>query len=215
MAHYSYPSPDRKWALVVEMDPQWHPCRLVPFSGGSLGKQVGPSGACTSAAWSPDGNWMYFGVEVDGKRHLWRQSFPDGRPEQMTSGPTEEDGLAVAPDGRSLITSISTKQNAIWIHDSRGDHAVSTEGYASGSPPGFRTMARASIIFCATTRPSRPANFGAPISNPAAAKRSCPVFPYANTTFRTTKKRWCSPPSLPGKLPNSGWLPRTEACRHA
>ena len=137
MAHYSYASPDRKWALVVEMDPQWHPCRLVPFAGGSPGKQVGPSGACTSAAWSPDGNWMYFGVEVDGTRHLWRQSFPDGQPEQMTSGPTEEDGLAVASDGRSLITSISTKQNAIWIHDSRGDHALSTEGYASGSPPRF------------------------------------------------------------------------------
>ncbi len=137
MAHYSYASPDRKWALVVEMDPQWHPCRLVPFAGGSPGKQVGPSGACTSAAWSPDGNWMYFGVEVDGTRHLWRQSFPDGQPEQITSGPTEEDGLAVAPDGRSLITSISTKQNAIWIHDAHGDHALSTEGYASAEPPRF------------------------------------------------------------------------------
>ncbi len=137
MAHYSYASPDRKWALVVEMDPQWHPCRLVPLAGGSPGKQVGPSGPCTSAAWSPDGNWMYFGVEVDGTRHLWRQSFPDGQPEQMTSGPTEEDGLAVAPDGRSLITSISTTQNAIWIHDSRGDHALSTEGYAAGTPPSF------------------------------------------------------------------------------
>jgi hypothetical protein len=68
---------------------------------------------------------------------LWRQSFPDGQPEQITSGPTEEDGVAVAPDGRSLITSISTKQNAVWIHDSRGDHALSTEGYAAATPPLF------------------------------------------------------------------------------
>jgi Tol biopolymer transport system component len=45
--------------------------------------------------------------------------------------------LAVAPDGRSLITSISTTQNAIWIHDSRGDHALSTEGYAAAAPPTF------------------------------------------------------------------------------
>lgn len=137
MAHYSYASPDRKWALVVEMDPQWQPCRLIPLAGGSPGKQVGPAGACTSAAWSPDGSWMYFGVEVQGRRHLWRQSFPDGQPEQVTSGPTEEDGLAVAPDGRSLITSISTKQNAVWIHDSHGDHALSTEGYADATPPLF------------------------------------------------------------------------------
>ena len=137
MAHYSYPSPDRKWVLLAEMNPQWQSCRLIPFSGASPGTQVGPPGACTSAAWSPDGDWMYFGVEVNGARHLWRQRFPDGPPERITSGSTEEDGLAVAPDGRSLITSISTKQNAVWIHDSSGDHALSTEGYADATPPWF------------------------------------------------------------------------------
>ena len=137
MAHYSYPSPDRKWILVAEMNPQWQPCRLIPFSGASPGMQVGPPGACTSAAWSPDGHWMYFGVAMGGKRHLWRQRFPGGQPEQITAGLAEEDGLAVAPDGRSLITSISTKQNAIWIHDSTGDRALSTEGYADSTPPWF------------------------------------------------------------------------------
>ncbi len=137
MAHYSYPSPDRKWALVVEMDPQWQPCRLVPFSGASTGRQVGPPGACTSAAWSADGTWMYFGVEVAGKQHLWRQRFPDGQPERITSGSTEESGLALDPDGRSLITSIFSKQNAVWIHDSAGEHALSTEGYADAAPPRF------------------------------------------------------------------------------
>jgi hypothetical protein len=81
---------------------------------------------------------MYFGVAMGGKRHLWRQRFPDGQPEQITTGSTEEDGLAVAPDGRSLITSISTRQNAIWIHDSSGDRALSTEGYADDArPPWF------------------------------------------------------------------------------
>jgi DNA-binding winged helix-turn-helix (wHTH) protein/Tol biopolymer transport system component len=146
MAHYSYLSPDRKWVLLAEMNPQWQPCRLVPFSGDSSsgsssgtsgGRQVGPPGSCTSTAWSPDGNWMYFAVAVNGKRHLWRQRFPDGQPEQITSGLTEEDGLAVAPDGRSLITSMSTKQNAVWIHDLSGDRALSTEGYADLTPPRF------------------------------------------------------------------------------
>jgi len=137
MAHYSYPAPDRKWALVVEMDPEWQPCRLVPFSGASAGRQVGPPGACTSAAWSPDGAWMYFGAEVAGKQHLWRQRFPDGQPERITSGSTEENGLALDPDGRSLITSIFSKQNAVWIHDSAGDHALSTEGYADAAPLRF------------------------------------------------------------------------------
>jgi Tol biopolymer transport system component len=143
MAHYSYPSPDTRWVLVAEMDPQWHPCRLIPFSGDSRGRLVGPPGACTSAAWSPDGAWMYFGVAIGGTRHLWRQRFPDGKPEQITSGLTEEDGLAIAPDGRSLITSISTKQNAIWIHDAGGDRALSDEGYADDTrPPRFSSDGR-------------------------------------------------------------------------
>src|SRR5262249_9408544 len=37
MAHRSYPSPDKKWALVVEMDQvgAWTPCRLLPIDGSS------------------------------------------------------------------------------------------------------------------------------------------------------------------------------------
>jgi serine/threonine protein kinase len=137
MAHYSYLSPDKKWVLLAEMVSEFRACRVVPFSGGSPGRQVGPDGVCTSAAWSPDGKWMYFGVQVSGRRHLWRQRFPDGHPEQITSGSTEESGVAMAPDGRSLITSIYTRQNAVWIHDSQGDRALSTEGYAEGISPTF------------------------------------------------------------------------------
>jgi DNA-binding winged helix-turn-helix (wHTH) protein/Tol biopolymer transport system component len=142
MAHYSYASPDRQWVLVVEMDPDWLPCRLVPLAGGSPGRQVGPAGACTSAGWSPDGRWMYFGETIAGRQHLWRQRFPDGEPERITSGPEDEDGVAVAPDGRSLITSIFTRPSSVWIHDSKGDHAISTEGYAAtteetGTPVSF------------------------------------------------------------------------------
>lgn len=129
MAHYSYPSPDHKWVLVVEMDPVWQPCRVVPMDGSSLGRQVGPQGKCTSAAWSPDGKWMYFGVEVQGNHHLWRQRFPSGEPEQITSGPTDEEGIAMAPDGRSLITSIGMRLGAVWIRDTRGERSLSSEGY--------------------------------------------------------------------------------------
>ncbi len=129
MVHLSYASPDRKWALVVEMNPVWQPCRVVPLDGSSPGWQAGPKGKCTSAAWSPDGRWMYFGVDVDGQRHLWRQRFPNGEPEQITFGPTEEDGIAIAADGRSLVTSIGMRQGALWIHDDRGDRQLSLEGH--------------------------------------------------------------------------------------
>jgi dipeptidyl aminopeptidase/acylaminoacyl peptidase len=136
MAHYAYLSPDRQSVLIVEMD-RTHtfnqPCRLVPFDGSSVGRHVGPKGFCTSAAWSPDGRWMYFGATVGHGSHIWRQRYPDGAPEQITSGPSEEDGIAIAPDGRSLVTSIGTRRSSIWIHDANGERALSSEGFA-GAP---------------------------------------------------------------------------------
>jgi Tol biopolymer transport system component len=134
MAHYSYASPDRQWVLVVEMSGAHaftQPCLLVPFDGSSPGRQVGPQGTCLSAAWSPDGQWMYFSAVVGGSSHLWRQRFPDGAPEQITFGPGEEEGITLAPDGRSLVTSIGMRRSAIWIHDAAGERAILSEGYAS------------------------------------------------------------------------------------
>jgi DNA-binding winged helix-turn-helix (wHTH) protein/Tol biopolymer transport system component len=134
MAHRSFSSPDSKWVLLVEMnkDHVWTPCRLVPMDGSSVGRQVGPpKSACTSAAWSPDGRWMYFASEAGGLFHIWRQRFPEGRPQQMTSGPTEEEGIAMAPDGRSFVTAVTLQSVSVWIHDVRGTRQVSLEGNAA------------------------------------------------------------------------------------
>ncbi len=135
MAHRSYPSPDGKWVLIVEMDMDhaWMPCRLLPMDGSSSGRQVGPSGGgCTSGAWSPDGQWMYVTSNAGGVHHIWRQRFPDGQPEQVTSGPTEEQGIAMAPDGRSFVTAMALQNLSIWLHDARGERQISSlEGIAA------------------------------------------------------------------------------------
>jgi Tol biopolymer transport system component len=144
MAHFSYPSPDRAWLLVVEMGPMgtFERCRLLPFDGSSSGRQVGPTGTCHAAAWSPDQRWMYFTAEVDGASHLWRQRFPDGPPELLTSSSVaEEEGVAVAPDGQSLVTSIGVRQGSLWLHSAGGERLLSSEGYAYRprlSPEGTR-----------------------------------------------------------------------------
>jgi DNA-binding winged helix-turn-helix (wHTH) protein/Tol biopolymer transport system component len=145
MAHYSYPSPDRHWAVVVEMNGNgdWAQCRLVALEGRGAERSVGPAGACTSAGWSPDGGWMYFTAAVEGRSHIWRQRFPDGTPEQVTFGPTEENGVVVEANGRTLITSVGVHESAIWIHDGSGERSLSSEGEvvdgispASFSPDG-------------------------------------------------------------------------------
>ena len=132
MAHRSYVSPDGKWVLAVEMDhtSSWVQCRLLPIDG-SNSQSVGPTKArCTNAAWAPDGRWMYFTADAGDGFHIWRQRFPDGPPEQVTSGPTEEEGLAVAPDGKSLITSVGLTMRSVWFHDASGERQISLEGYA-------------------------------------------------------------------------------------
>jgi Tol biopolymer transport system component len=145
MAHFSYLSPDERWVLVVEMDMAgWQPCRLVPFDGSTRGRQVGPPGAaCTAAAWSPDGRWMYFSSDAGGASHIWRQRFPDGAPEQLTSGTNEEEGIAVSPDGQSLVTAVGTRQSSVWFRGPSGERQISTEGFAyrpSLSPGGARVF---------------------------------------------------------------------------
>ncbi len=132
MAHRSAISPDRKWVLLAEMDNSgWLPCRLVPFDGSGRGRPVGPpTGICTEAEWSPDGKWMYFNSDATGSFHIWRQRFNGGPPEQITSGPQQEEGLAIAPDGRSLITSLGDVQREIWLHEANQDRRISSQGLA-------------------------------------------------------------------------------------
>ncbi|MGI8424478.1 MAG: TolB family protein [Chloroflexota bacterium] len=69
-------------------------------------------------------------MSAGGEYHIWRQRFPDGAPEQITSGPTEEEGIAVAPDGRSIVTAVGLRQRSIVLHPGGTDRQISLEGYA-------------------------------------------------------------------------------------
>jgi Tol biopolymer transport system component len=89
MAHRSVLSTDGRWLLIAEMDSVhgWLPCRVLPADGSSEGKSIGiPGSHCTSATWTTDGHWMYFSSDTGGIFHIWRQHFPDGQPQQVTSG---------------------------------------------------------------------------------------------------------------------------------
>jgi len=147
MAHRTFPSPNGKWALVIEMDRAlWLPCKLISLDSNTPPRPVGPAGGpCTAAAWSPDGKWMYFTSSSSGAFHIWRQRFPRGRPEQITSGPTEEEGIAVAPDGLSLITAVGSRQSSVWVRDLSGKRQVSLEGFSydpTFTPDGKRLCYR-------------------------------------------------------------------------
>ena len=154
MAHHSYLSPDGRWVLVVEMDSRGEilPCRIVPFDGTNDIKVVGPpDGTCLLGAWSPDGKWIYLTARTD-DFHIWRQRFPVGDPEQLTFGPTSQEGIAMAPDGKSLITSVGSQDLTVWLHDKDGDHQISSEGNTSA--PAFSADGR-NLYFLQTNSQTR------------------------------------------------------------
>ena len=155
MAHHTYLSPDGRWVLVVEMGPQGNilPCRVVPFPAPSAPptnevKLVGPPDrTCLAGAWSPDSKWIYLTInEQTGavgragwrsppSSHIWRQRFPDGQPEQISFGPTSQEGVSMASDGKSMVTAVGSLDRTVWMHDQDGDHQISSEGNASS--PSF------------------------------------------------------------------------------
>lgn len=130
------------WVLIMEMDGQGEilRCRVVPFQGPTQITVVGPpNGPCVAGGWSPDGKWIYLTAKTD-DFHLWRQRFPDGKPEQLTFGPTSQEGIAMASDGKSLITSVGSRDHTVWLHDKDGDHEISSEGDATS--PTFSSDGR-------------------------------------------------------------------------
>jgi len=119
--------------LVIRSERSWFigPCRLVPFDGSSPGHPIGPlDGQCTTATWSSDGRWMYFSSNAGGAFHVWRQRYPSGTPEQITFGPTEQEGTALTPDGKYLITSMGLQQASISLKDRSGERQLTSEGFA-------------------------------------------------------------------------------------
>jgi hypothetical protein len=74
---------------------------------------------------------MYLNSSAGGVFHIWRERFSDHRLEQVTAGPTQEDGIAIAPDAQSLVTAVGLQRSSVWPHDSHGERALTSEATAS------------------------------------------------------------------------------------
>jgi hypothetical protein len=134
MAHYSYASPDRKWALIVEMDRTGtESLPALPLDGtwkagkcpaGFVLPPVGPrtGSGCISAP-QPKGrrfNALHpFGAGIYGASgSRWNARTDLAPPRRRAS---------YCAGRRFLITSVGVRRSEIWIHDAGNDRPLSSE----------------------------------------------------------------------------------------
>lgn len=98
-----------------------------------------------------------FHCHMDEREHLWRQKFPNGEPEQLTSGGTSEDGVTADPDNRSVITSMGDTQSSLWLHDSNGDRRLASEGEINYSGESLLFSPDGQILYFIRRRNRAPA----------------------------------------------------------
>jgi len=94
--------------LVAELTNygNWGPCRVVPMDGSSRAARWGRPGLTARfGAWSPMANGCTSRLRPETFPHLAADSSPT-----QTSAAylrlTEEEGIAMAPDGRSFVTAV-------------------------------------------------------------------------------------------------------------
>ena len=153
MVHHSYLSPDGRWVLMVEMDESGSllPCQVVPFDGSAAMQVIGPHATCTSAAWSLDGNWVYFSANPGGRFHIWRQKFP-GR--ASAAGDLRYHGRRGHRDesGRGIIADIRGRQRTIPSGSMTAVAITSSRRKAAPTGPPSRGTRARSITKCKAGR---------------------------------------------------------------
>ena len=151
MAHYSYPSPDRHWALVVEMngDGDWASCRLVSS------RRPKPA-EIHRAKWRLHfrrlvARWF---LDVSSLPRLKEaatcgaSAFPDGPARANYLRTNRRRWNSGGSEGASLITSVGVRENAIGSTPQTGSGNLSSEGEVVDklSPPSFSCGRRSDLL---------------------------------------------------------------------
>jgi len=115
-------SPDGNWIAydtVVQPELIWYATThlaVIPVEGGeprlrtrALDRNVG------TPVFSPDGDWIWFGLEDSGERHLARMNVDTGTLERPIAGAVSVRGWDMSPGGR-VAAVVSTSQMPAEVH---------------------------------------------------------------------------------------------------
>ncbi len=101
---------DAFW-YVQDVDGRSLPRRIA--DGGFVRRDTAGIPLPASASWSPDGRWIYYLAQVDGKLDVWRASTDGAGAMAVTSDPADVREFALADGGRTLKYSVGATREAV------------------------------------------------------------------------------------------------------
>ena len=85
---------------------------LVHADGTGLRRLTSDPGSDTGAAWSPDGNAVYFLSTRSGSSQVWKLPLGGGEAQQVTTLPLDVGSFVISPDGTKLALAMEVFPNA-------------------------------------------------------------------------------------------------------
>jgi len=100
----SHISPDGKQAVFsIHEGGSAHSVWIYNFERDSFSRLTFEGTVAGGAVWSPDGKWVTYQSNPDGKRNLYRQRADrSGQPERLTTSPNTQMAMSWSPDGQIL-----------------------------------------------------------------------------------------------------------------
>lgn len=128
-------------------DSTWY---IQPMDGSALPQRVGDGGSPlrdsagiplpASAAWSPDGRWIYYRARLNGRVDVWRATADGVAAERVTDGDSDVRDFALSDDGTVLKYSVGpTREDVAAAEQAEYDSGIRIDRSSPLGQPLFRS----------------------------------------------------------------------------
>jgi dipeptidyl aminopeptidase/acylaminoacyl peptidase len=109
---------------IQALDGKAPPLRVAD-GGVPLFQYVNGTVLPSPAIWSPDGKWIYYRANFNGRVSIWRAAADGSGAHEVTSDPADVRDFALSSDGKTLMYSVgATRKAIIAAEESEYDHGI-------------------------------------------------------------------------------------------